>query len=286
MTSTSGRGEREVLVIIGAGGMGRAIAHRVGAGRTIVLGDVQAEQADRVAAELAEHGHAALAVQVDVSSRESIAELAGIAAGAGRVVNLVHTAGLSPEQASMEAVLAVDLLGVALVIEEFLNVIEPGGAAVVIASMAGHLIPPLAPEVEQQLATIPADELLGLPVCAADQVLNSHYAYVLAKRANHLRVAGAASAWGRRGVRINSISPGVISTAMGRQELAGASGDGMRAMIAGAGMGRIGTPDDIAVATEFLLGPGAGFITGVDLAVDGGVTGAVRTGTLDTSAAS
>jgi meso-butanediol dehydrogenase / (S,S)-butanediol dehydrogenase / diacetyl reductase len=91
----------------------------------------------------------------------------------------------------------------------------------------------------------------------------------------------AAGAWGERGARINCISPGVISTAMGRLELSGESGGLMHAMVDNAGLRRVGTPEDIAATTEFLLGPAAAFITGTDLLVDGGVIAAIRTGTLD-----
>ena len=179
---------------------------------------------------------------------------------------MVHTAGLSPQQASADKVLAVDLLGVALTLDE-----------------AAHIQPALDPDVQRQLAETPTDELLNLDVCKA--ITDSRLAYPFAKRANQTRVAAAASAWGLRGARINCISPGVISTAMGRLELSGESGGLMRTMVDNAGVRRIGTPEDIAAATEFLLGPGAAFITGVDLLVDDGVIAAIQTGTVDLAAA-
>ncbi len=224
-------------------------------------------------------GHQVLTREVDVTSRSSVAAVAETAQAAGRVTAIVHTAGLSPEQASAEAVLAVDLLGVALSIDEFGRVIEPGGAGVVIASMAGHMQPALDPALERQLASAPADELLGLEACS--KITSSQMAYPFAKRANQIRVAAAAGAWGERGARINSISPGVISTAMGRLELGSESGALMRAMVDNSGLRRLGTPEDIAAATEFLLGPSAAFVTGTDLLVDGGVVAAIRTGTID-----
>ena len=109
-------------------------------------------------------------------------------------------------------------------------------------------------------------------------ITDPNFAYPIAKQANHIRVRAASAHWGRRGARINSISPGIISTPMGQQELASPVGDGMRAMIAMSGTGRQGTPDDIAAATAFLLGPDASFITGTDLLVDGGVIAAVKAG--------
>jgi NAD(P)-dependent dehydrogenase (short-subunit alcohol dehydrogenase family) len=275
----------DVLAIIGVGGMGVAVARRMGAGRAIVLGDVNTAQVEGVAGQLADDGHNVVTGHVDVTSRESVTEFARLAASCGRVSSVVHTAGLSPQQASAEVVLAVDLLGVALTLEVFGDVMEPGGAGVVISSMAGHFLPPIPQDVERQLTTVPADELLGLPACGPAAITSSEAAYPFAKRANQLRVAAAASHWGARGARINSISPGVIATAMGRRELAGPSGDSMRAMVDGSGVRRLGTPDDIAAAAEFLLSPAAGFITGVDLLVDGGVVAAVRTGTLDLAAA-
>jgi NAD(P)-dependent dehydrogenase (short-subunit alcohol dehydrogenase family) len=269
----------DVLVIIGVGGMGLSVARRSGAGRTIVLADINSAGLEAAAAALSEDGHHVLTREVDVTSRSSVAAVAETARAAGRVTAVVHTAGLSPQQASAEAVLAVDLLGVALSIDEFGRVIEPGGAGVVIASMAGHMMPALAPDVERQLATAPAEELLRLDACST--ITSSQMAYPFAKRGNQIRVAAAAGAWGERGARINSISPGVISTAMGRLELDSESGALMRTMVDNSGLRRLGTPEDIAAAAEFLLGPSASFVTGTDLLVDGGVVAAIRTGTVD-----
>jgi NAD(P)-dependent dehydrogenase (short-subunit alcohol dehydrogenase family) len=275
--------DKDVLVIIGAGGMGLSIARRVGLGRVIVLADISESGLETAAEGLSADGHHVVTKQVDVTSRASVAAVADLAASAGRVTSVVHTAGLSPQQAPADAVLAVDLLGVALTIDEFGRVIEPGGAAVVIASMAAHMQPALDADVQRQLAETPTDELLNLAVCTA--ITDSRLAYPFAKRANQIRVAAAASAWGQRGARINSISPGVISTAMGRLELSGESGGLMQAMVDNAGVRRMGSPEDIAAATEFLLGPSATFITGIDLLVDGGVVAAIQTGTIDLAAA-
>ena len=122
------RSNNEVLVVIGVGGMGVSIARRVGAGRTIVLADINAAGLNAAAGALTDDGHQVLTREVDVTSRSSVAAVAETAHAAGRVTAIVHTAGLSPQQASAEAVLAVDLLGVALTIDEFGRVIEHGGA--------------------------------------------------------------------------------------------------------------------------------------------------------------
>lgn len=267
---------REVLIVIGVGGMGQAIARRLGAGKAVLLADNNAAVLTSVTKALSADGHRVKSREVDVSSPESVRALAEHAASLGAVTQVAHTAGLSPAQASSEAILAVDLLGTALVLEEFGEVIAEGGAGVVIASMAGHLFPPLTAEQEHALAHTPAHELLGLDFVSAQRTAATGIAYGIAKQANHIRVRAASAQWGRRGARINSISPGIISTPMGQQELDSPVGDGMRAMIAMSATGRIGTPDDIAAATAFLLGPDASFITGTDILVDGGVVAAAK----------
>ncbi|MFE1690957.1 SDR family oxidoreductase [Streptomyces albidoflavus] len=270
---------RNVVVVIGVGGMGEAIARRQGPGNRLLLADFDEATLAVVAERLRGQGHEVVTQAVDVSSASSVTALAEAAAGLGPVTQVVHTAGLSPVQASPAAVLRVDLLGTALVVEEFGHVVAPGGAGVVIASMAGHMLrTPLTAEQESALAHTPAGELLRLPF--ADPEALGQGAYGLAKYGNRLRVQAASAAWGARGARINSVSPGVIATPMGQQELDGASGRTMRAMVAASGAGRLGTPEDIAEAAAFLLGPGASFITGNDLLVDGGVVAALRSGRL------
>ena len=272
---------RDVSVVIGVGGMGVAVARRVGPGRSLVLADVDAEALRHIADQLRDEGHRVTTAHVDVTSRSSVLELAAVAAAAGPVTSVVHTAGLSPEQATVKAILAVDLLGVALTLDAFGAVIEHRGAGVIIASMAAHLNAPMEPHVEFQLATAATEDLLTLAPSDPNRFSGPGEAYAYAKRVNQLRVASAATTWGSRGARINSISPGIISTAMGRQELAGDSGGAMQAMIDGSGSQRIGTADDIAGVVDFLLSPAASYVTGTDILVDGGVTAALRTGQIE-----
>ena len=265
---------QQVAVVIGVGGMGELIARRQGAGRKLVVADFDEDALNGVADRLRGDGFDVTAQVVDVSKLDSLQALAETSAGLGAVTKVADTAGLSPTQAPTEAILAVDLLGVAQTLDVFGEVIAPGGAGVVIASMAGHLGgASFTPEQEGALRLTPTDQLLSLPFL--QDIPNPGVAYSIAKRANQLRVQAASTAWGARGARINSISPGVISTPMGQLELASESGAMMRAMIGASGTGRIGTPSDIADAAAFLLGEQASFITGADLLVDGGTVTAV-----------
>jgi NAD(P)-dependent dehydrogenase (short-subunit alcohol dehydrogenase family) len=273
----------EIVVVIGAGGIGEAIARRQGAGRSVLLADVNDDALDAVAAALRASGHSVTTQAVDVSSRASVRSLAKAAAKSGSVVQVAHTAGLAPAQASAAPILAVDLLGTALVLEEFGRTIAVGGAGVMISSNAGYTMPRLEPSQDDALAHTPCDELLQLPFLGAQAVSSSARAYAMSKHANHLRVQAASVDWGDRGARVNSISPGIISTPMAQAEMASEDGDMLRRMIEVSAAARVGTTDEIACAAAYLLGADATFITGADLLIDGGVIAALRAGRLQLS---
>jgi NAD(P)-dependent dehydrogenase (short-subunit alcohol dehydrogenase family) len=273
---------RDVVVVIGAGGIGVAIARRQGFGKTLLLADFNEKTLQSAAEELRGASYSVETQIVDVSSRASVKALAEAAAALGNVVQVVNTAGLSPNMAPVDRVLEVDLYGSAVVFEEFETVIAPGGAGLIISSMAGHMMPALPPEQDHALAYTPADELLDLPFLKGDAIPNTLVAYMIAKRANILRVQAAAMTWGARGARVNAISPGIIVTPLARHELDSEIGDIYRAMVEASAVKRMAPPDEIAVAASFLLGPDAGFITGSDLLIDGGVIAAMRAGKLPT----
>ncbi len=264
----------EVVVITGAGGMGLAIARRLGTGRHVVLADVIERALGDATRMLKGEGHQVHPVVTDVSDPGAVASLAAVAAGLGRIRTIVHTAGVSPVQASPDRIVLVDVIGTALLLDAFLPYAQAGTVAICIASMAGTMAS-LPAEDERGLATTPTAELASLSILDP-ATMNPGSAYGIAKRANQLRVRAAAIAWGRRGARVVSISPGIISTPMGQQELAGPAGDAIRGMIAMSASQRVGTPDDVASAVEFLVSPAASFITGTDLLIDGGVVAAIQ----------
>jgi NAD(P)-dependent dehydrogenase (short-subunit alcohol dehydrogenase family) len=261
----------EVIIVVGAGSIGQAIARRVSAGKHVVMADLHDANADAAAEVMRDAGFEVSTATVDVSSRESVHALVATATAVGDVTGLIHAAGVSPSQASPATILAVDLYGTALVLEEVGSVIASGGAGVVIASQSGHRLGALPIEQNTALATTPADELLDLPMLQPDQVTDSLHAYQLAKRGNSLRVMAEAVRWGKRGARINTISPGIIFTPLARDELTGPRGEGYRRMIELSPAGRGGTPDEVGTVGALLMGSDGAFITGSDL-MDGGVT--------------
>ncbi|HXW35749.1 MAG TPA: SDR family oxidoreductase [Acidimicrobiales bacterium] len=262
----------EVVVLVGAGQIGLAIARRIGAGKHLLLADLHRGNADAAASVLVDVGFETSASIVDVSSRESVHALVETATALGDIVGLIHAAGVSPSQAPPEAILKVDLYGAAVLLEEIGDVIAPSGSGVVIASQSGHRLRALSAEEDSVLATTPADDLLALPILQPDRVTDSLHAYQLAKRANSLRVMAEAVRWAKRGARVNTISPGIIITPLARDELTGPRGESYRRMIELAPAKRAGTPDEVATVGALLMGPDGTFITGSDFLIDGGVT--------------
>jgi NAD(P)-dependent dehydrogenase (short-subunit alcohol dehydrogenase family) len=269
-----------VIVVIGAGSIGQAIARRVSAGKHVLLADLRQQNVDAAAKVLRDAGFTVSTAIVDVSSRPSVHTLVDAATAIGRITGVIHAAGVSPSQASPETILKVDLYGTALVLEEFGNVIAEGGAAVVIASQSGHRLPALTPEQNKALATTPADELLALPMLQPGQITDPLHAYQISKRGNSLRVMAEAVRWGKRAARVNTISPGIIITPLANDELTGPRGEGYRRMITASAVGRAGTPDEVGSVGALLLGPDGAFITGSDFLMDGGVTAAYWYGEL------
>jgi NAD(P)-dependent dehydrogenase (short-subunit alcohol dehydrogenase family) len=269
-----------IVVVVGPGLIGQAIARRVGVGKHVLLADLRPDNASAAADVLSNAGYEVSVATVDVSSREAVHALVETATGLGEVTGLIHAAGVSPSQASPSTILKVDLYGTALVLEEFGDVIASGGAGVVIASQSGHRLPPLTVEQNKALATTPVEELLGLPFLQHDQVTDSLHAYQIAKRGNSLRVMAEAVRWGKRGARLNTISPGIIITPLARDELTGPRGEGYRRMIDSSPVGRAGTPDEVGTVGALLMGQDGGFITGSDILMDGGVAAAYWYGEL------
>ncbi|KAF7557071.1 hypothetical protein G7Z17_g894 [Cylindrodendrum hubeiense] len=263
------------LLIIGAGGMGLAIARRLGAGQRVIIADYSEAVLNSAANTLRNDGHEIETQTVDVSDYESVEKLAKFASGKSRLQTVVNTAGISPAMGTARQVYEVDLLGTANVIDAFLEVMPSGSSLTSIASIAGHMMQKaISPELEKHLATCPREQLLTHE--AIDLEGSTAMAYGIAKWGNVVRVQAAVRKGQEHGVRLNTVSPGVIKTAMVRKELESAAGDQIRHMIKESPVSRAGCSDDIAALVAFLSSPEASFIDGADFVIDGGFSAASR----------
>lgn len=264
--------KKDVMILTGAGQIGMAIARRMGYGKKIVIGDKNPDNAQAVAKIMNDAGYDADAVEMDLSSRESIKNLIVKAQEYGDITMLVNAAGVSPSQAPVEAILKVDLYGTAVLLEEVGKVIREGGVGVTISSQSGHRMPALTPEEDEQLACTPAEELLELDILQPENIRDTLHAYQMAKRCNEKRVMAESVKWGEKGARINSISPGIIVTPLAIDEFNGPRGDFYKNMFAKCPAGRPGTADEVANVAELLMSDKGAFITGADFLIDGGAT--------------
>lgn len=264
--------KKDVMILTGAGQIGMTIARRMGYGKKIVIGDKNPDHAKAITEIMKDAGFDAEAVEMDLSSRASIQSLIEKAQQYGEITMLVNAAGVSPSQAPIEAILKVDLYGTAVLLEEVGKAIKEGGVGVTISSQSGHRMSALTTEEDEQLACTPTEELLKLDILQPGKIKDTLHAYQMAKRCNEKRVMAESVKWGKKGARINSISPGIIVTPLAMDEFNGPRGDSYKNMFARCPAGRPGTADEVANVAELLMSDKGAFITGADILIDGGAT--------------
>lgn len=269
---------RTILITGASGGMGRNIARRLGGTANLILTDIAADPLQAFAASLTQEGYTVLGTEAgDLADQAVLSKLAVLVNSSG-LDALVHTAGLSPAQADWRKILHVNILATQTLLNATLPLMNPGAAAVLVASMAGYVNPgmPAADHMlDQTLDSASLDALRPFVFPQGEaaehaQQIASQLAYVLSKRAVIRLVERSAFQWGKQQARIISVSPGLIYTPMGIKEAE--SDVRTRESITAQPIGRWGTASDIATAAEFLISPGASFITGCDLRVDGGAS--------------
>ncbi|MBO7553417.1 MAG: SDR family oxidoreductase [Bacteroidaceae bacterium] len=268
--------EKAVVALLGAGSMGTAIVRRIAAGKKILLGDISQKALERVSDNFRRSGYDVETCIVNALEKDSIEAFAKKAAELGPVMYFIDTAGASPNQASPEHIVNLDMLGTGYAVDAFGKVMAAGGAGLIISSQAAYMYP-IPNEIELQLVNTPTEKLAEVPFIKEVALQNSGFAYMIAKRLNHLQAQrAAATTWRERRARINTISPGVIVTPLAYDEF-NANGAGYQAMIDASASRRVGTSDEIAEASAFLLGEHATFVNGTDLLIDGGVIASIRT---------
>jgi NAD(P)-dependent dehydrogenase (short-subunit alcohol dehydrogenase family) len=271
----NGRPGQRLAVVVGAGGMGMAIARRLGDTHRILLVDRDAEHLDRQVAAMQHEGHDVAGVVCDVVDATAVAALADAARGDGAFRTLAHVVGLSPSMADAETILRVNLAGPTLVADIFEDLLQPGSVGVFVSSVAGHDLDP------GPATTATLDDPLapGFPATVVEGLggaLTPETAYMFSKWAIIRMCRRRAASWGERGARIVSISPGLIISPQGARE--SEAQPTRRAMLQRIPLQREGTMIEIADAVEFLISARASYVTGTDLLVDGGMSAALKHG--------
>jgi NAD(P)-dependent dehydrogenase (short-subunit alcohol dehydrogenase family) len=256
--------------------MGHACALRLAANSDVVVAvDINEQAAAEAAAAIPDGKGRAFAA--DVSSRESMAALAEFVGSLGQFTALAHAAAVSPTMADWRRLITVDLVGTALILEAFEPLAGPGSAACCFSSCSAYLIPePYDAEILGVLDDPLAVDLLDKLEAIGDRgpAGSSQQAYPWAKRAVIRLMQRSAIEWGKKGARVVSISPGIIDTPQSQQEIQ--QSDFMKFMVANIPLARMGDSDEVADFVSYLLSPGASYLSGIDVLIDGGLMPALN----------
>lgn len=249
-----------------------AVARLMGRSQRLVLCDVDEARLQQARRQLDDEGFASVGVPGDLSDPTTIDQVAATCRRGGSLRTVVNAAGLSPTMANWRAIVSANVLAPMRLLDALEPMLVPGTVAVMLASVAGYLGP--ADDACDALLVEGGDTMLD-QLAPHIEALHARiggtlegHAYSLSKRAVMLLCERRAMAWGRRGARIVSISPGGIWTAMGRREAE--IGRRVTTMIENTPIQRWGTAMDMATAIEFLASDAASYITGCDLRIDGG----------------
>ncbi len=215
-----------------------------------------------------------MGIACDVADPAAVARVAERVGQLGPFRSLVHAAGISPTMADARRVVEVDLIGTQLLLDAFEPLVEEGSSAVCFASSAAYQVALLGPDPELD-AFVEDPGAEGFLDRAAARFDDSGLAYGWAKRGVVRAVARASVTWGRRGGRVNSLSPGLIDTDMGRQEFE--NQPVMQVILDNTPLGRLGRAEEVAALVGFLVSDDASFISGIDILIDGGSLEGLRT---------
>ena len=262
----------KVCVITGGGsGMGLAAAKFMPKDKIIVVSGRTEKKLLNAVAELEALGYKAYAKSCDTSDRAKVQELVRFAASLGEVTTVINSAGLSPAMSDPEMIIRVNALGTVYINQEFSKVMQRG-VIVDIASNSAYILPSfMIMKKTYQLADVDegkfVSKLLKMTKMVKEGYQRSGFAYAMSKNFVVWYAKKSAFEYGPKGIRVVSLSPGLIATDMGNLEKeAGGS------LIGYAAEKRMGTAEELGFAIATVADERNGYLAGVDVLVDGGST--------------
>jgi len=265
-----------LAIVIGAGGISSVVARRLGETNRLLIADINVQKLSQLVGVLQAEGAQAEGFVCDITDLNAVARLAERAKELGGFCKLAHVAGLSPSLADWRTIVSVNLIGPSFVLNALEPLAGPGIAAVLVASLAAHISPP----VDKAMAVLShptSASILDDLNTVMEQKMTPQLAYVLSKQALLRLVQSRSVQWGLKGARISSLSPGLIDSPQGRGEFK--SSISKASLLERCPLRRQGDMQEIADAMEFLLSERATYIKSVDLLVDGGIKAALQIAT-------
>ncbi len=266
---------KDVVVITGGGsGMGLAAAKCMPKEKIIIVTGRTLSKLEKAVEELTSLGYEAYATTCDTSDRKSVQALAAFAAEKGNVKNVINSAGMSPNMADGEKLLRVNALGTVYINQEFSKIMQPQSVIVDVASNSAYALPGvLVALAKKNYAYAETDEakfvqgLMKFANLAKTDYQKAGFAYALSKNFVVWYAQKCAFAYGEKGIRVVSLSPGLIATDMGKlEEKEGGS------LIPLSAERRMGRPEELGFALATVADERNGYLAGVDVLVDGGST--------------
>lgn len=267
----------KVCVITGGGsGMGLEAAKFMPKDKIIVLSGRTEAKLKKAVAELSALGFEAYAKTCDTSKRESVKALVSYAVSLGEVKTVINSAGLSPAMADPETIVRVNALGTVYMNEEFSKVMKKGSVIVDVASNSAYVLPKFLIN-KKVYAFADQDEekfvakIVKKAKLAKSDYQRSGFAYALSKNFVVWYAKKCAFDYGPKGIRVVSLSPGLIATDMGNLE---AKDGGM--LIGFSTEERMGKPEELGYALATVADERNGYLAGVDVLCDGGSTNGMQ----------
>lgn len=264
--------EKKVMLITGgAGGLGVATGNRL-KDYKIVVADYSEEIVNAAVENYKNNGIDAVGFKSDITSKEEVKNLIEFTKKQGVFGGLVHTAGVSETVHDVDKIFNINLKGTALIVDAVYEIAEKDSSIVLFSSMMGHTVP--ASDQYDEALRNPLNEG-SLNVVKESAKDDSTLMYNFTKRGVLLLTQDNAMRFGKKGSRINSISPGVIMTKMGLKA-AEEHPEIINRMLSMSALGRTGEPSDIADVVKFMVSKDAKFMTGTDILVDGGLMPSIQ----------
>lgn len=267
-----------VCVITGGGsGMGLEAAKFMPKDKIIVISGRTMSKLEGAVEQLKALGYDAHAKTCDTSDRESVKELVAFATSLGEVKNVINSAGVSPAmKGTPEGILRINALGTVYINQEFSKVMNPGSVIVDVSSNSAYILPSfIIPKKAYALAETDEAKFLKKLVkrsgMAKGEYQQKGFAYSLSKNFVVWYAKKCAFEYGLKGIRVVSLSPGLIATDMGNLEK---EDGGM--LIPFSAEERMGKPEELGFALATVADERNGYLAGVDVLCDGGSTNGMK----------